>query len=158
MPNQLDPSSPLQTVPAILAWAAQHWSEKAAVVEGDQVTTFNELHQQARSLAKAFIASGFSHGARFSIWAPNSTIWQVIALGGQLAGCVLVPLNTRYKQTEVKDILIRSKSQAVFHIETFLGTDYSAMLASLNGIESVSLVPMSTMDDWVRAGETISDI
>ena len=157
MPTQLDSNPSLHTVPAILAWAARHWTEKAAVVEGDQVTTFNELHQQARAVAKAFMACGFCHGDRFSIWAPNSTTWEVIALGGQLAGCVLVPLNTRYKQTEVRDILIRSKSRAVFHIETFLGTDYSAMLAGLNGIETISLVPLSTLDDWAHAGEAISD-
>lgn len=158
MPAKVDINPSLQTIPAILAWAAEQWPEKAAIVDYGQVTSFNELHQQARRLAKAFIGSGFGHGDRFSIWAPNSTLWQVIALGGQLAGGVLVPLNTRYKQTEVKDILIRSKSQAVFHIESFLGTNYSAMLAGLDNIETVSLVPISTLDDWAGAGETISDI
>ena len=157
MPEPVTINASLQTIPAILAWAADHWSEKAAIVDGGQVTSFNELQAQARTLAKAFIAHGLNHGDRFSIWAPNSTHWQIIALAGQLAGCVLVPLNTRYKQTEAKDILVRSKCQAVFHIESFLGTDYSAMLADLDEIEASRVVCLSQLNTWALAGDAVSD-
>ena len=156
MPTQVEPNPALLTIPAILESAAHRWPKKVAVVENNQVTTFKQLHQRARALAKAFIAHGLASGDRFAIWAPNSTLWQIIALAGQLAGCVLVPLNTRYRQAEVRDILERSESRAVFHIESFLGTDYKAMLSSLDGVQ-VSQVALSELDNWAQAGQAITD-
>jgi acyl-CoA synthetase (AMP-forming)/AMP-acid ligase II len=74
-------------------------------------------------MARAFIGSGLESGDRFAIWAPNSSAWQITALAGQLAGCILVPLNTRYKSSEANDILDRSGCKAVFYADSFLGND-----------------------------------
>lgn len=122
---------PLDTLPAALRHAAETWGDKPAIVENAKAITFAELHERARSMARAFIGQGFKSGDRFAIWAPNSVEWQITALAGQLAGCVLVPLNTRYKAGEAEDIVTRSGCRAIFHAGSFLETDYGAMARSM---------------------------
>ena len=124
--------NPITTLPAALRHAAETWPDKAAIVDGSRIVTFADLHDEARSLAKSFIGNGFQTRDRFAIWAPNSIEWQITTLAGQLAGCVLVPLNTRYKAAEADDIVSRSGCRALFHVDSFLDTNYTAMAAGIS--------------------------
>jgi acyl-CoA synthetase (AMP-forming)/AMP-acid ligase II len=134
------------TLPAALDNAASAWPDKPAIIEQSSVITFRELNTRARRMARAFIGSGLESGDRFAIWAPNSSVWQITALAGQLAGCILVPLNTRYKSSEANDILDRSGCKAVFYADSFLGNDYGAMLNNSN----IPLVlDINRSEDWV---------
>ncbi|MBT6586405.1 MAG: AMP-binding protein, partial [Gammaproteobacteria bacterium] len=135
------------TLPAALANAASTWPGKPAIVEQSSVITFGELNTRARQMAKAFIGNGLESGDRFAIWAPNSSIWQIAALAGQLAGCVLVPLNTRYKSSEANDILTRSGCKAIFYADSFLGNDYRAMLGDSN---IPHIIDINRTEDWVK--------
>lgn len=117
------------TIGGALAEAAERWGTRTAVVTADRRLSFAELWGEARAAAKAVMAAGLAPGQRFAIWAPNSIEWQLAALGGQLAGGALVPLNTRYKGLEAWDILLRSKSQLLFTPGEFLGVDYPTLLA-----------------------------
>ncbi|MBT3707881.1 MAG: AMP-binding protein, partial [Gammaproteobacteria bacterium] len=148
-----DAADPKRNLPIILQQAAKRWNEKLAVVEADRAVTFHELNNQARALAKSFIANGLQIGDRFAIWAPNSIEWQLVALAGQLVGCVLVPLNTRYKTKEAIDILTRSNCRIIFHVDNFLGTSYSSMLASAN-VEHI--ININMLDDF-GSGEKVTE-
>lgn len=134
------------TLPAALDNAASAWPDKPAIIEQSSVITFRELNTRARRMARAFIGSGLESGDRFAIWAPNSSVWQITALAGQLAGCILVPLNTRYKSSEANDILTRSGCKAVFYADSFLGNDYGAML---NDSNIPQIIDINRSEDWV---------
>ena len=45
------------------------------------------------------------HDDRVAVWAPNLYEWILAAFGAQVAGAVMVPLNTRYKRSEAAFIL-----------------------------------------------------
>ena len=141
----------LQTLAATLKQAAETWQDKPAIVENDRTVTFAELHARARLLAQAFVSRGFEPGDRFAIWAPNSIAWQVTALAGQIVGCVLVPLNTRYKAREAQDIVARAGCKAVFHAGSFLGTDYGAMAQAMVVDHTVDI---NHTDSWLPAHTT----
>jgi acyl-CoA synthetase (AMP-forming)/AMP-acid ligase II len=117
-----------RTIPDVALAAAERWPDKAAVIDGDTTLTFAALAEQSRRTARAFIAAGLQPGDRFAIWAPNIHEWIWTAIGGQMAGGVLVPINTRYKGTEAGDILRRSKCKMLFTVSGFLDTNYPAML------------------------------
>ena len=51
------------------------------------------------------------------------------ALGGYLAGAVLVPVNTRFRGREAAYVLQRAHATVLFTVTDFLDTDYVAMLA-----------------------------
>jgi acyl-CoA synthetase (AMP-forming)/AMP-acid ligase II len=118
-----------RTIPGVALAAAARWPDKPAVLDGDVSLSFADLGDQARRAARAFIAAGLQPGERFAIWAPNIHEWIWTAIGGQMAGGVLVPINTRYKGTEAGDILRRSRCRLLFTVSGFLDTDYPAMLA-----------------------------
>lgn len=143
------------TLPAALAYAADTWSDKPAIVTDSEQITFAELNQRARRLACAFIGNGLEPGERFAIWAPNSINWQITAIAGQLAGCVLVPLNTRYKASEAHDILTRSGCRAVFHVGEFLQTDYRSML---DGCGVPHIIDIDHADAWLAAQATQAEL
>lgn len=131
-----------RTIPGVAAAAADRWPDKAAVRDADVSITFSELEERSRLAARAFIAAGLGHGDRFAIWAPNIHEWIWTAIGGQMAGGVLVPVNTRNKGVETADILRRSGCRLLFTVSGFLDTDYAAMLEgqSLPDLESVVLL------------------
>ncbi|MCP5089559.1 MAG: AMP-binding protein [Gammaproteobacteria bacterium] len=119
-----------RTIPDVAITAAERWPNKAAVIDGDTTLTFAGLLAQSRRAARGFIAAGLQPGDRFAIWAPNIHEWIWTAIGGQMAGGVLVPINTRYKGAEAGDILRRSKCKMLFTVTGFLDTDYPGMLAN----------------------------
>jgi acyl-CoA synthetase (AMP-forming)/AMP-acid ligase II len=119
-----------RTIPGVALAAAERWPGKTAVVDGEIELTFADLAEHSQLAARAFIAAGLEPGERFAIWAPNIHEWIWTAIGGQMAGGVLVPLNTRYKGAEAGDILRRSGCRLLLTVSDFLDTDYPALLAS----------------------------
>ena len=120
-----------RTIPGIVITAAKQWGEHIAIDDHGVQISYLELEQRSREAALAFIASGLQKGDRFAIWAPNIHEWIWIAIGGQMAGGVLVPLNTRYKGIEASDILKRSNTKMLLTVGGFLDTDYPALLGEL---------------------------
>ncbi|MFS1525755.1 AMP-binding protein [Microbulbifer sp. 2304DJ12-6] len=117
-----------QTIPDIIIDAADQWPERIAIDDHGITLTFEELKNRSKEAAKGFIASGLKADDRFAIWAPNIHEWVWIAIGGMMAGGILVPLNTRYRGIEAGDILNRSHSQLLFTVSNFLDTDYIKLL------------------------------
>ena len=131
-----------RTIPEIMLKAASQWPDQIAVSEENTTLTFDELSNRAKRASGALIASGLQTGDRFSIWAPNIHEWIWVALGGLMAGGVLVPLNTRYRGLEAGDILRRSQARFLFTTNGFLETDYPAMLEaeSLPDLDEILLL------------------
>jgi HIP---CoA ligase len=118
------------TIPAAAAHAAGQFGDAPALIENGQVWSFKHLYRDARSTASAFIAHDVSRGDVVAIWAPNRREWLLAALGAQMAGAAITPLNTRLKGREAGDILRRSRAKMLFSAGTFLDTDYLALIAS----------------------------
>jgi acyl-CoA synthetase (AMP-forming)/AMP-acid ligase II len=117
-----------QTIPELLEDTASRLGDAPAVVDGDRSLSYAELLAESRTFAAALVARGVRAGERVSIWMPNSWRWIVSVLGIWQAGCVLVPINTRFKATEASDILGRSGVRLIVTVTDFLDTDYVAML------------------------------
>lgn len=144
--------------------AGGRWPDKVAISDHGELLTFAELATRARLTGRAFIASGLSSGDRFAIWAPNIHEWIQAALGGIMAGGVLVPLNTRYKGIEAGDIIRRSGSRLLFTVSGFLDTDYPALLDGehLPDLEQTLLLRGTddkhlSFDKFLSTAEQVSD-
>jgi len=118
------------TLPAAAARAAQRFANKPALLENGRMLDFAQLYRQARSAAAAFLARGVKHGDRIAIWAPNRREWIVAALGAQMAGAAIVPINTRLKGREAGDILRRSRARLLICAGRFLDIDYPQLIAA----------------------------
>lgn len=148
-----------ETIPHAAQAAAARWPDAPGLIVGDRQWTFPELWADARAAASAFLASGIGSGQRIAIWAPNTREWILAALGAQIAGATIVPLNTRFKGAEAGDILRRSRARLLFVPETFIGTDYRALIASEALPDLAETIVMdSGWDDFVSRGSGTGDL
>ena len=116
------------TLPGVLWSAAARWGDRVAVVDGDTQLTFRALVLLVEDAARAFMALGVARGDRVAIWAPNGWMWHVVALGAQLAGAAIVPLNTRFKGREAAALIAKTRARVLVIQNQFLGIDYLAQL------------------------------
>ena len=171
--DEFDPLDGPATIPAQLAASAEAFGDAIYLVgEDGQRLSFRETQVQAERAARAFLASGLGLGDRVAIWAPKSVEWVIACLGLQIAGGVLVPLNTRFKAEEAGYILERSGAKFLCVARHFLGNDYVGMLQSVYGSMSGScrfpglpgLAVVVAIDDtaewtsFLQAGDPVSGI
>jgi acyl-CoA synthetase (AMP-forming)/AMP-acid ligase II len=124
----------VDTIPAAVAGAAREFGDIPALVDpAFGRWSFAELHEQVRTVARAWIGVGLRPGDRLAIWAPNTAHWVLAALGASCAGVTLVPVNTRYTGVEALDIVIRSGARGLVVAGPFLGVDRLAALREAAG-------------------------
>jgi len=170
-PEMIPPETiPRETIPHRVFEACERHGSKTAIVdvEPDRRVSFTELAQAARGAAKAFIAAGLQPRQAVGLWAPNSSVWAVAALGALAAGGVLVPLNTRLRGPEVADIVRRAGVRLLITPGEFLSQDYPAMLdghglsdltrlVTLDGRSRARDLPRVEWPDFVAAGAATPD-
>lgn len=134
-----------QTIPALVAYAAEHFTDREALVDGPVRLSFAELAEQVRRTSAALIASGVKHGDKVAIWAPNTARWVIAALAATSVGAAMVPLNSRYRGVEAHQILSRAEARVLFVAEGFLDTSYTRLLvegaAQLGYTDEAHVVP-----------------
>ena len=118
------------TIPQVVRAAAE-FGDREALVHDVRRWSYTEFVTEIERCARAFVASGLNPGDRVAIWAPNSAEWMFAALGAQMVGGVLVPINTRFKGSEAAYVIERSGASFLFVSNGFLGIDYSASLPEL---------------------------
>jgi HIP---CoA ligase len=161
MSEDFDPLIGPETVSAQLAASTAEFGHAAFLaVEDGRRLTFAEADASARQAARAFLAAGIELGDRVAIWAPNSLEWVIACLGLQLAGGILVPLNTRFKGEEAAAVIERSRARILCTVGTFLGNKYLDFLRNARGgaaptlpvVGLPSLEHVILLDDDTQAG------
>ena len=139
-----------ETIPGLLARAAERWPGAEALVDGDVRLSFAELSAAAEVSVGAAMAAGIEPGDRAAIWAPNVHEWILAALGVLGAGGVVVPINTRFKGSEAGFVIERSGAKVLFTVTDFLGTDYVAVLQEAMGGPAEHGRPVAGLADLER--------
>ncbi|MER7560602.1 AMP-binding protein [Nocardioides sp. NPDC126508] len=137
-----------RTIPALIEKAKQTYADHPAIVDGPTTLTYAGLADAADRAARAFLASGVRSGDRVAIWAPNRWEFPVAVLGAQTIGAAAVPLNTRYRGHEAREILERSRATALITVNGFLGTDYVQMLHDAGPLPEHLLTIVDLADGW----------
>src|SRR3954447_26650405 len=89
--------------------------DATAIVEvGGESLTYGELWDRAARVAGGLRAEGVERGDRAAILLGNGADWVLAFWGAQLAGGVVVPVNTRFKETEVDYVIGDSGASYVF--------------------------------------------
>ncbi|MCI0571361.1 MAG: acyl-CoA synthetase [Myxococcaceae bacterium] len=91
-------------VETFLANARTNPDRLAVLFEGEQLT-YGRLSKRVRAFADALGKRGVARGDRVALYQENSPAFIVAYLGSQLAGAVVVPVNTQYRQVELTHIL-----------------------------------------------------
>ncbi len=102
-----------------------------ALIFMNQRVSYRLLWEKARALAKGLMALGVGHGDKVSIWAGNSPEWIYAQLAVSFIGAILVPVNTRFRTSELEYILGQSDSTALLMVNQFLNIDFLAMVTEV---------------------------
>ena len=140
----------VDSVPKLVFDAAKRYGQINAIEDSELIVSYQELPNYSLNVCRALMASGIKPGDRVAIWAPNSGLWVLAAIGLQMAGAVLVPINTRMKAVEAAEIINRSGAKFIFSMGDFLKSDYPALLAKLFTPQQLSIVTLTP-----RKGEPI---
>lgn len=135
--------------------AVQIAANKTAVIDGEQVFTYRQLAERCQRLVGGLQALGLQAGDRVAIWADNCHPYIETYVGVPAGGLVVVPLNTRHAEPELRYALEDSATRVLItdrdassmadiceHIIQ-LGPEYEALLES----EPVPLGQGITEDD-----------
>lgn len=139
----------LTTIPALCADAARAYGDETFIEDGATTISFAQFDRLRRRIARAFMASGVGRGDKVMIWGPNSWQWFATAMGLASAGGVLIPCSTRFKGTEVTELIRRSETTMLMSVGDFLGIHYPDMLPEAGRAQLRDIVAF----DNARAGE-----
>lgn len=99
----------------VLRRSVERDSGRTALVEvGGPSLSYGELWDRASRVAGGLRAAGVGRGDRAAILLPNGADWVLAFWGTQLAGAVAVPVNTRFKESEVAYVVEDSGASHVF--------------------------------------------
>ncbi|WP_067517028.1 FadD3 family acyl-CoA ligase [Endozoicomonas ascidiicola] len=143
------------SIPDAVFKAAGQFAGIPAIEDGSTKIDYAELPEQALAVAASLIHHGIDAGDRVAIWAPNSARWVLAAIGLQMAGAVLVPINTRMKAREAADVLERSGAKALFIVGDFLNVDYPKLIET-SCPKSVRLMVQISSRASTEPSETLS--
>lgn len=104
---------------------------KTALIFQDQRIPYSLLWKKARALAKGFLALGVNKGDKVSLLAGNCPEWIYTQLATAFIGAILVPVNTRFRSSELEYILKQSESTTILLMEKFLNIDFIGMIREL---------------------------
>jgi acyl-CoA synthetase (AMP-forming)/AMP-acid ligase II len=88
-------------------------AEAVAEVGGERLS-YGELWDRAARAAGGLAKAGLKRGDRAAILLPNGLDWVLAFWGAQLGGMVAVPVNTRFKESEVDYVVDDSGAAHVF--------------------------------------------
>ena len=124
------------TLWSLLDAAAREHFNATALMYGEQRYTYAQLRARAQSLAAGLQALGIGHGDRIAIGLPNVPLWVALQLACARLGAVVVAVNTRFKSSELGDILGRSGAKLLVYWPGFRGIDFTGIL---EGVEPACL-------------------
>lgn len=84
---------------------AQHHPQRIAILFEDQTITYEQLYRDTAYFAQALILWGVQRGDRIAIFLGNCPEFVVAYLGIQLAGGIVVLVNSQYRQVELHHIM-----------------------------------------------------
>jgi fatty-acyl-CoA synthase len=107
--------------------AAERGGAEALVMEGARLG-HAELRVEARAVARSLLALGIRRGDQVGLLTGNDAEWVTVFYAAALIGAVTVPVNTRFKASEIAFALRQADCRAVFLRGRFLKIDFVAAL------------------------------
>jgi fatty-acyl-CoA synthase len=117
-----------QTLYQVLAAREKTRGSAEALITASASLSYAEQHQQVRRAAKALHALGVRRGDFVGILMGNDETWVTLFYAAATLGAVTVPVNTRFKSSELAFCLAQADVKVLFTADRFLGIDFLAYL------------------------------
>ena len=120
--------APAHGFAARLAGLARRSPDAVALYDRDRPLRFAALSAAVDRMAAGLAQAGVRPGSRVALWLPNCAEWVVAFLACARLGALVLAVNTRFRATEVGDILGRGRAQWLVYWPGFKGIDFNAIL------------------------------
>jgi fatty-acyl-CoA synthase len=127
------------TVHALVDAHARSRPRAPAIHYAGTVVDFASLAERSRRVATALAELGIGAGDRVALYLPNTPAYLVLYLALCRLGAIAVAVNTRFRSSEVQDIVGRSGAKSLVLWPGFRGIDFASILADVESRELPAL-------------------
>lgn len=106
----------------VLTQHALERPEKSAIIFENTEWTYRELYNNAKKIASYLQSRGYEKGDIIAQFMLNSDLFMAVYYGVQLAGCTVMPINTKLAPPEVDYIFMHSEAKAIFYDDALIET------------------------------------
>ena len=126
-------SQELDTIPAILRNNVDQSGDSTALVYESNKITYATLHELVLNASCGLSKLGIKSGDRVAFWLPNTPAYIVLYLACMQLNAIAVAVNTRFKGSEVADIVSRSGAKSIIFWPLFKKANFLGVLNSVTG-------------------------
>ncbi len=144
--------TPPQTLPFLLARAS---GEATAIVSPAGALTYGQLAQASARVAAGLRRLGVAPGDRVAIWLPNVDAWLEVFFACARIGAIAVAVNTRFRSSELADILGRSRAKVLVFWPAFKQIDFAGILGDCAPADLAHLAAVVTYGAAAGDGDTL---
>jgi fatty-acyl-CoA synthase len=119
------------TMGTVIDRAADRFGSREALSYEGKRWSFADLKVEADRVAKGLIALGIEPGEKVSLWMPNRPEWLFIMFAVMKIGAVLVPINTRFRTTDLEYVVHQSNSATLLTVDRSGPVRYFDMVCEL---------------------------
>ncbi|MBI5445911.1 MAG: long-chain-fatty-acid--CoA ligase [Deltaproteobacteria bacterium] len=119
------------TIAELLEKAGRSSSTREALCEQGRTLSYGELEAECELLASGLAQLGVTHGDRVAVCLPTWHEFVVLVFAIARLGAILVPFNTRYRESEAEHILRDCGAKVAFFAKEYDRVDHLAQLRSI---------------------------
>jgi len=141
----------MDTVTALMDDLVAAHGADTAIIYHDAPIKFSEVDNMGRRAATVLAGLGVGAGDRVALWLPNCPAYMALYLGCCRLGAIAVAVNTRFRSTEVSDIVSRSGATIMVMWPGFREIDFLGLLAEANSDALAGLETIILFDEGRKA-------
>lgn len=132
----------MDTFPALMQKITTAWGDKVAINDRDRETSYADLQHRSLCLAEGLKSHGVVAGDRVGVWLPNCTAYLETFLACAQIGAIVISLNTKFRSTEIADIVSRSECKVLVLWPDFKNIPFLDILGQVpaDSLSSVELL------------------
>ncbi len=150
---------------------AEKYGDKDAIVFPEGRYSYQDISAYAQNISKALLALGVEPGDRVGYFLQECIDTVGIIIGAAKIGAITAPINSRFKSTELEQVIVHAGMKVIFTSSPTVATDFNGLINEtfpqiaespsqrLDFPEAPELEALITLDDIERPGTfNLSDV
>lgn len=107
---------------------ADKYGDKDAIIFPEGRYTYRDIATYAQNISKALLALGVGPGDRVGYFLQECIDTIGIIIGAAKIGAITAPINSRFKTTELKQVIVHAGIKVIFTSSPEVGTDFNGLI------------------------------
>ncbi len=147
-----DPNMSPDTLTHFIDGLAGSAGDEVAIDYDGRAISFAELAERSRLVAAGLADLGVGAGDRVAVWLPNVPAWLELLFACGRLSAIAVAVNTRFRASEVEDIVGRSGAKLLVLWPGFKDIDFLGLLGEVDGAALSALETVVLYDEGEPIG------